>query len=89
MAHSHFALRPPRLDYGPPCPGCGTAMCVACIEPTERPDYDLLTLECAWCEHKQRIVDKCNLTPSASGSASGQSRHFDDVRAVSALSETS
>ena len=58
MARSHFALRPPQLVDGPPCPGCGTVLCVASIEPTDKPDYELLTFECAWCEYKKRISAK-------------------------------
>jgi hypothetical protein len=60
MAHSQFALRPPQLADSPPCPGCGTVLCLACVEPTDKPDYDLLTFECAWCEFKQRIIAKCD-----------------------------
>jgi hypothetical protein len=58
MARSHFALRPPQLIDGPPCPGCGAILCVVSIEPDNKPDYELLTFECAWCEHKQLVSAK-------------------------------
>ena len=58
MARSNFALRPPQVVDGPPCPGCGAVLCVVSMEPTDKPDYELLTLECAWCEHKQLVIAK-------------------------------
>ena len=58
MARSNFALRPPQHDDGPPCPGCGAVLCVTRIEPSDKPDCDLLTFECAWCEHKQFVSAK-------------------------------
>jgi hypothetical protein len=58
MTRSNLALRPPQHVDGPPCPGCGAVLCVSRIEPADKPDCDLLTFECAWCEYKQLVSAK-------------------------------
>ena len=59
MPQSHIAPRPSQIIYHLPCPGCGTEMRLARIEQTEKPDFDLCTFECAWCEHRQCALVKC------------------------------
>ena len=59
MTQTQFAPRPQQIFDHLPCPGCGAEMRMARNEPTNKPGYDLCIFECAWCEHRQSAIVKC------------------------------
>jgi hypothetical protein len=59
MAQTQFARQPQQNFDSLPCPGCGAEMHMARNDPTNNPAYELCTFECAWCEHRQSSIVKC------------------------------
>ena len=57
MPQSH-TIDPSNPIALPPCSKCGGPMWLARIEPTDKPDHDLRTLECPQCEHSETLVVK-------------------------------
>ena len=55
QSHTHDPSRP--IDL-PPCPKCENRMWLACIEPTDKPDYDQRTFECPRCDHSETTMVK-------------------------------
>jgi predicted RNA-binding Zn-ribbon protein involved in translation (DUF1610 family) len=51
-----------------PCPGCGTAMLLARIEP-DQSGHDLRTFECPQCKQSKRRIFKYISAPSVTASS--------------------
>jgi len=49
---------PPKPIDLPPCSKCGGPMWLTCVEPTDKADHDLRTLECLGCKHSEAVLVK-------------------------------
>ena len=41
--------------YQPQCPKCGGSTTLASVEPSDDPEHDLRTFECAVCDHSEAV----------------------------------
>ena len=57
MKQSHIHDPPKPIDL-PPCSKCGGTMWLTRIEPADKADHDLRTLECQRCEHSETLMVK-------------------------------